>query len=527
MPKQSLTRTLAAVATVLVLGAAWFVLAPPQIGGNTRLVVTSGSSMAPKIHQGDLALVRRGGDPAVGDVILYHSHELHRSVLHRIVALDGNAFVMKGDNNDFRDAEHPTAGQVQGKLWIVVPGAGRVAAWLHQPANFAIILFLLVFGSLAGGREISRRRHGPAQRPLLPEKPSTPREPSDTVVAAARGAFVPAGIGLVLFSLLAFFAWSAPDVRESTRPGGYSHTGVFSYAAAVPRSTVYPTGHVATGDAAFVKLVRRLNVSFAYRLDSSLPSDVRGGIGLDARITDGTGWSRVVPITRVKPFDGPVARVDGVLDLNRFEAMGARLRDLTGSGTTTFTIALLPRVDVAGYAGSSVVNRVFAPELKFNLDAVALRLDAAGETPAELTPRLEGTTTVSQPSLLDLGPVSLPVSQTRVFAGLGIGATLLLLLGAAALLARSGARSEDERIKARYGSRIVRASTAIPDGRWISDVEDVDALVRIAQHYDRVILQTDDGNATTFLVDDGVTVYRFRAQAGKASSSQFAALPGS
>lgn len=525
MSTRTFTRTFTAVVTVLVLGAAWIVVAPPQLGGKTRLVVTSGSSMEPRIHRGDLALVRQGGDPEVGDVILYDSHELHRSVLHRVVARDGNAFVMKGDNNDFRDGEQPTAGQVQGELWLVVPGVGRVLGWLRQPLNLAIILFLLVFGSLAGGRQLSRRRSSPATRPLLPEQPSKLREPSETAVVAARGMLVPAGIGLALFSLLAVLAWSSSDVRERTQPGGYSHTGAFSYSARVRPSTVYPTGRVETGDAAFVKLVRRLDVSFAYRFESSLRSDVRGGIALDARIADGTGWSRVVPIARVKPFDGPVARADGVLDLARLEAMGARLRELTGSGATSFVVTLQPRVAVAGYAGTSVVDEPFVPELRFALDPVSLRLDTSDDARAELAPRAGGTTTVTQPGRLALGPVSLAVSEARVIAAVGMAVTLLLLLGGAGLLARTGARSEDERIIARHGSRIVRAATTIPDGRWITDVPDIEALVRLAEHYDRVILLADDGPSTTYLVDDGVAVYRFTQHAGAASRSQIPSLP--
>jgi len=526
MASLNLPRTLMAVLAAVTLGAAWFVLAPPQLGGKTRLVVTSGSSMEPKIHRGDLALIREGGDPAVGDVILYSSHDLQRSVLHRIVARDGGAFVMKGDNNDFRDGEHPTAGQVQGKLWIVLPGIGRVIGWLRQPVNLAIVLFLLVFASMAGGRQVSRRRVGPTVRPLLPEKPLASREPSDTVIATARGALVPAGAGLALFSLLAVLAWSTSDVRTVAQPGGYSHTGAFAYSAKARPSTVYPTGRVETGDAAFVKLVRRLSVSFTYRFDSSLRSDVRGGIVMDARISDGAGWSRVIPVAPVKPFNGPVARADGVLDLARLEAMGARMRELTSSGTTSFIITLQPRVDVAGYAGSSVVDEPFVPELRFNLDTVSLRLDVSGDAQAELTPRAEGTTTVEQRGRLALGPVSLPVSETRVFAAVGIAVTLLMLVGAAALLARRGSRSEDERIAARYGSRIVRASTAIPEGRWITDVPDIESLVRLAQHYDRVILLTGDGRSTTYLVDDGVAVYRFRAGPDTASPSRVPSLPG-
>lgn len=261
---------------------------------------------------------------------------------------------------------------------------------------------------------------------------------------------------------------------------------------------------------AFVKLVRRLDVSFAYRFDSRLRNDVQGGIALDARVADGTGWSRVVPIAQTKPFDGPVARAEGVLDLARLESLGARMRDLTGSGTSSFVVTLVPRVDVMGYAGTSLLDESFAPELRFGLDSVSLKLDAAAGEGTSLLPRVEGVTRVLASGRLELGPVSLPVSDARVFAVVGIAATVLILLGAVVVLRRAGGRSEGDRITARYGSRIVRASTSVPDGRSVTDVTDIAALVRLAQHYDRVILQTGDERSRTYLLDDGVTLYRFQ-----------------
>jgi len=98
-------RRIAALVVVLgVLAAAWFFLAPPGIGGDTTYVVTDGTSMHPRIHTGDLALVRPAASYHVGDIVAYRNPELHVVVLHRIHSISaGGRYRFKGDNNSWID----------------------------------------------------------------------------------------------------------------------------------------------------------------------------------------------------------------------------------------------------------------------------------------------------------------------------------------------------------------------------------------------------------------------------------------
>ena len=99
-------------ATLVVLAvAAWLLVAPTQIGGETSYVTTSGISMSPRFHSGDLAVVRPAEDYRVGDIVAYHSTMLHIVVLHRIIAIKGDRYVFKGDNNDFVDPDAPRRAQ--------------------------------------------------------------------------------------------------------------------------------------------------------------------------------------------------------------------------------------------------------------------------------------------------------------------------------------------------------------------------------------------------------------------------------
>src|SRR3954466_6560079 len=89
-------------AVALVLAAAWLFW-PLALGGSATYVGTHGISMEPRFHTGDLAILRAGPSYTVGDVVAYRSRSLNTVVMHRIVAMDGDRFVIQGDNNNFLD----------------------------------------------------------------------------------------------------------------------------------------------------------------------------------------------------------------------------------------------------------------------------------------------------------------------------------------------------------------------------------------------------------------------------------------
>lgn len=155
--------SLAAVLAVLALG--WFTLAPVAIGGPASYVVTDGTSMLPKFRGDGLVITRHASSYHVGEIAAYHNAQLHTVVMHRIVAIDGNRFVFKGDNNPNTDAYHPTQSQIVGKEWIYLPGWGRLLTLLRTPLMFAIIMAMVgayaAAGYVPGARR--RRRHHATQ----------------------------------------------------------------------------------------------------------------------------------------------------------------------------------------------------------------------------------------------------------------------------------------------------------------------------------------------------------------------------
>lgn len=139
----------AGVWLVAVIGM-WLAFGPSQLGGSDDYLFTRGTSMLPTLHAGELVVIRHESAYKVGEIVAYHNEELQAVVVHRIVAIDGSHFVMKGDNNPTADTFHPTISQIVGRDWFVVPGGARLLLNLRVPYIGGPILGLLVIFAFWG-----------------------------------------------------------------------------------------------------------------------------------------------------------------------------------------------------------------------------------------------------------------------------------------------------------------------------------------------------------------------------------------
>lgn len=158
-----LRRVVSGLVAAVVLVGGWFLLAPVAIGGPTSYVVTQGVSMLPRFQPNGLVLTRAQNSYHVGEIVAYHNHQLKAVVMHRIVARDGSRYVMKGDNNDFRDSYHPTRSDLIGREWISIPHGGAFFQFLRKPIVFGVIIGVLSMisaSAYAPRKSRRRRRHG-------------------------------------------------------------------------------------------------------------------------------------------------------------------------------------------------------------------------------------------------------------------------------------------------------------------------------------------------------------------------------
>lgn len=154
---------LTAAALLVAVGTAWIIFAPLPFGGQASYVVINGNSMEPLYHKGDLVIVQSADLYQVGDIVTYR-HPQIGSVIHRIIARDGERYVMKGDHNTWTDSYEPRRGDVLGKAWIFLPAAGAPLMQLRTPlatallAGLAVIVVLSTVFEEPAARRRRRRR---------------------------------------------------------------------------------------------------------------------------------------------------------------------------------------------------------------------------------------------------------------------------------------------------------------------------------------------------------------------------------
>jgi signal peptidase I len=514
---------------LIVLGCLWFWFAPVGLGGSTSYVVTHGVSMEPRIHTGDLAIVRSQSSYHVGEIVAYENKMLHTIVLHRIIARAGARYVFKGDNNNFVDFEHPAANQLIGALWIHIPGVGTTLMSIGSPALIGVLVaigLLLLTGSVFARRRRLRRRE---RRAGAGAQPPSPRLPLDTATPAA-GILA---IGLLLLVpllvlMLIAFTRSPTAPRRYTVP--YTQSGTLSYSAAVTPGPAYPGGRVVTGDPLFTHVVKAVAFSFGYRLDAAGRHSLTGKASLDASVVSTDGWKTTIELAPPTRFHGSRARVAGTLELTSLLALIHSVQTAT-KASGSYTLTLLPHVSTTGSVDALPLHATFAPTVVFSLTELeAQPVVSSGSSPAAgspagaqsaaspFAPSASATATGnrSQPVFLSLAIARLPVATARTIA---LGAIAILICAMLAILAllrpilalvRPPRADESAGILARYGRQIVPVARVrqLP-GVSVIDVADIEALVRIAEHYERSILHEtlDDGEA--FWVTDESGQFRY------------------
>ncbi len=531
LPRTTRHRTWRRIAALLVglvgLGAVWFFLAPPALGGGTSYVSTDGVSMQPRFHTGDLALVRPVSDYRVGDIVAYRSRQLHVTVLHRIVAVTADGrYIFRGDNNSWRDPERVTRAQLIGALWFAVPGMGGRLQQLRSPATMAILAglaaLLLLSGAGARAHRRRRRRRGPEPK-WLPAKTHAPKTAG---ISVSYG-----GLGLTLLAVaacvgLAIVAWSTPTRRTVPTQVSYRQSGSFAYAASTITGAVYNTGQATTGQPIFTRLAGPVQVRFAYALHARRAERVSGTAALSAVVASQSGWARTFPLESPTAFTGSDAVVTGVVHLRKLERFLQRVATATAVPDASFTLTLVPTVRVHGTMAGQPFQASYAPQLPFTLTPLALSPPLPGGPAGTVRPQAgsaapfhpsatRSVTSAARASVaLGAGRLTMPVAVARIAALIGLAAALAAAVLAGRLLRRTRQSDEPTRISARYGESIVTVvHSSLGRHTDLVQVKSIEELARIAERYESMIIheQTDLGHA--YLVADGATLYAYLLEA--------------
>ncbi len=142
-PRRRAEGLLSAITSALLAAGVVAVLWPAVLGGRATFVMVSGTSMLPRLHTGDLVVVRRERSYQTGEVVAYRVPPgevgARSVVIHRVVGRRGATLAMRGDNKPADDPWHPRATDVLGRRILLVPRAGPMVAWASQPGRLAAL----------------------------------------------------------------------------------------------------------------------------------------------------------------------------------------------------------------------------------------------------------------------------------------------------------------------------------------------------------------------------------------------------
>lgn len=142
---RGISSVIAAICILLAILIGYTVIAKaageplPMIFGWGNAVVMSGS-MEPELPIGSLVIIKNQNDYSIGDVVTYEE-ENSTLVTHRLLSLNNDVAVTKGDANNTNDSPIKTE-QIRGKVQAVLPRAGNVLLWLKSPVGVVLLLLL-------------------------------------------------------------------------------------------------------------------------------------------------------------------------------------------------------------------------------------------------------------------------------------------------------------------------------------------------------------------------------------------------
>ena len=108
----------------------------PMPFGYGTAVVFSGS-MEPTFSKDDLILVKKTDNIAIGDIVVYQSND--SLVVHRVVSMDGDMVVTKGDANNIEDSSFDKSA-INGVVVGCVPKLGIVVNAIKTPSGTVVVL---------------------------------------------------------------------------------------------------------------------------------------------------------------------------------------------------------------------------------------------------------------------------------------------------------------------------------------------------------------------------------------------------
>lgn len=336
------------------------------------------------------------------------------------------------------------------------------------------------------------------------------------------------GGATLLFLLLGLFSFRQPLVSAVTAESAYQHLGNFGYHASVKTSPVYPTGKVEPGRPVFLRLVDQIKVSFDYKLSTETGHSVKGEALMFARVTGATGWKKVIPVARIKSFRGDTVHLEGILNFRTIQALSQEVQAITGLPESAQNVELVARVNTEGRVADEPISEQFAPSVTFQMDTLQFQVSnddgdaVSGESALPLLQQSQpGAVSVDETTAnnLKLPGLSLKIRSARQISLLGLLLGLAALTGLWRRFSNPEHADEASLIAGQYGEWLIPVE-AMPSqaGHKAVQVKSMEALVRLAELYERMILHEDAPRGHTYFVEEEGVMYYYRPKSEQKAS---------
>ncbi|MFN8410869.1 MAG: signal peptidase I [Anaerolineales bacterium] len=476
----------------------WITFAPTEIGGKASYVMVNGISMEPNYHTGDLVIVRKTATYKIGDVVTYHDAEMGMYVIHRIIAINQSQFLIKGDNNSWVDAYHPSYDEIIGKQWLYIPKAGNFTKWVRQPIHLSLTVLLL--GGVLMTGTISK-----------PKDKNGKRKTQPTMSGMVEGLLYVSGTLLIIFLALTLFSFTKPLTRTADDIQ-YQQEGNYSYSAAATPS-VYDGVTIQSGEPIFPKLTCFLNLGFSYGITNDTLQNVSGNYQMVARVMDEqSGWQRTIPLVAQTAFSGNTYSSVAPLDLCQLTTLINTVEAETGLRTNTYLVEITTNTTFTATASGQNISGVFLPTLAFKFDKVHFYLanTNAEANPMHIVQKGSASATVVQNNSLHILGFDITIYAIRAVALFGLGFSFLGIFLLGISLMRSVNQNEDTLIHLKYGNMILDGyeENSSPANMTVN-VTSIDSLAKLAERQGTMILHTMQNNAHTYLVQGNGVTYRY------------------
>jgi signal peptidase I len=485
--------------------AIWLAFAPARLGGKVAYVIVNGISMEPGYHLGDLTIMRKAATYQVGDVVTYHDAEMKAYVIHRIIRVEQDHYVLQGDNNAWIDAYRPTDEEIIGKLWIYIPKLGKMFKWLRAPLNMALTI------SLLGGVLMASMMIKPSPRG---KRKSSPQGNFGSALEA--GLYLFGSLALVFLGL-SIFAF----IRPLTRPAEkiqYQQESIFSYSA-TGTPVIYDTETVRSGEPVFPRLTCFLNIAFRYNVLGNQLQGVSGNYQLMARVMDEqSGWQRTIPMNELTNFSGNSFSTASNLDLCQIVSLVNTLKQETGLRASNFTLEVIPQVVLTANAMGNPIVDAFEPRLVFRFDEVHFSLSTpkGQDDPLYLAKQSLAENASLEPNTLSLLGWKPRIGVIRVIALLGLALSLGGLVMVGSRVFGPAHQSQEALIHLKYGGLLVNVyEHSLEPAAMVIDVTTIDELAKLAERHNTVILHMALNFIHYYMVQCNGLSYRYVFSAGR------------